>query len=243
MSLSIKCLLPKHKFWSLVHIQEARCSCVCLYTICLYIICVYTLCMSSIYCICYLYMTCLGTIVSIHYIALYQSRYYIWWLCTVSICYMSIHSSIYYIHTMKSIQYICMLYGYTLHVSVQHICLYAIQSIYFVWCLYIIYVYELCVSVHCMSIYYIWYLYTYMCLYTLELGKQTDSWRLLASLANQWTPGSVKDTRKSDREGLLTLTSGLHTYTQIWKQCTSSCHTHKPALLGAVKVMSWLWEF
>lgn len=131
----------------------------------------------------------------------------------VSICYMSIHSSIYYIHYEVYTIYMYAIWLYTTCICTTH--LYAIQSIYFVWCLYIIYVYELCVSVHCMSIYYIWYLYTYMCLYTLELGKQTDPWRLLASLANQWTPGSVKDTRKSDREGLLTLTSGLHTYTQI----------------------------
>lgn len=247
MSLSIKCLLPKHEFWSLVHIQEARCSCVCLYTICLYIICIYTLCMSSIYCICCLYMTCLGTIVfihymsvlymSIHYIALYQSRYYMMSMHYVSICHMAIHSSIYYIYTMKSIQYICMLYGYTLHVSVQHICLYAIQ-VYILCMMPIHYICLWTMCAYALHIYYIWYLYTYLCLYTLELGNQTDPWKLLASLANQWTPGSVKDTRKSDREGLLTLTSGLHTYTQIWKQRTSSCHTHKPALLGAVKVVS-----
>lgn len=159
--------------------------------------------------VCVLYM-------SIHYIALYQSRYY-----------------------MMSMHCVYMLYVYTF-----------VYTIYTLWSLYNIYVcymaiyYMYLYNTYVYTLYkYMWYLYTYMCLYTLELGKQTDPWRLLASLANQWTPGSVKDTRKSDREGLLTLTSGLHTYTQIWKQHTSSCHTHKPALLGAVKVMSWLWEF
>lgn len=254
MSLSIKCLLPKHEFWSLVHIQEARCSCVCLYTICLYIICVYTLCMSSIYCICYLYMTCLGTIASVHYMTVYCiclniilhyiSLDTIWCLCTMCLYAICLYIRLYTIYTLWSLYNICVCYMAIHYMYLYNTYVYTLYKfIYFVWCLYIIYVYELCVSMHCMSIYYIWYLYTYMCLYTLELGKQTDPWRLLASLANQWTPGSVKDTRKSDREGLLTLTSGLHTYTQIRKQHTSSCHTHKPALLGAVKVISWLWEF
>ena len=84
------------------------------------------------------------------------------------------------------------LYMFTNYVCIHYICLYTIYDI----C-------TLYVSTPC------------MCLYALVLGNQTDPWMLFASVTNQWTPGSVKDTRKSDKEGLLTLTSGLHTCTQI----------------------------
>lgn len=143
-----------------------------------------------------------------------MSRHY---MCLYAIC---LHSSIYYRYALCCLYNIYVYYIAIHYMYLYNTCLYTIHT-YTMYDAYTLYVYELCVSMHYICLYIIHDICTlyvsmpYMCLYTPVLGKQTDPWRWLASVANQWIPGSVKDTRKSDREGLLTLTSGLHTCTQI----------------------------
>lgn len=225
---------------------------ICLYIICGYILYVYMLCMSSVYYICHLYMICLGTIVS----TLYVYVLCVYALCvrynsldTIYVCALCVYML--YVYTFVYVLYVsihwylynmCILYDYTCictaHISIHYTCLYTMYDAY------TLYVYELCVSIYYICLYTIYNIHTlygsapYMCLYTLVLGNRQILGGCWPEYPISGQPGSVKDTRKSDRKGLLTLTSGLHTCTQIWKQHTSSCHTHKPALLGAVKMMS-----